>query len=73
MRPASLLALLTVSAATVSTSPVGAQPVNIRSCASIPNPYERADCVRRGGAYSRRVGRLDGTSHLSSCGDYPSA
>jgi uncharacterized protein YecT (DUF1311 family) len=51
MRPASILACLIISAATVSTSPVGAQPVDIRSCASIPNPYERADCVRRGGSY----------------------
>jgi uncharacterized protein len=48
MRSAIFSACLIFGAATVSSSPCGAQPLDIRSCASIPNPYERADCIRRG-------------------------
>jgi uncharacterized protein YecT (DUF1311 family) len=44
MRSALFSACLIVGA--VTASPSGAQPMDIRPCASIPNPYERADCMR---------------------------
>jgi uncharacterized protein len=45
MRSAFFSVCLIVGAATAS--PSDTQPMNIRPCASIPNPYERADCIRR--------------------------
>jgi uncharacterized protein len=47
MHSALFSACLIVVTATVSATPSGAQPMDIRPCASLPNPYERADCIRR--------------------------
>jgi uncharacterized protein YecT (DUF1311 family) len=56
MRPALLLTCPIVFTSILSASPCGAQPMDIRPCASISNPYERADCVRRSSAYQSQDG-----------------